>query len=93
MSDGKEKNRNTIVKALELPRDLFGGEPLFTMTGDGELIIENHRGILLCSPEQMQIRTFRNLIAVEGEDMLLESYDPDAVKICGRISQIGINGL
>lgn len=93
MSERKERNRNTIVKALELPRDLFCGDPLFTMTGNGELIIENHRGILLCSPEQMLIRTIRNTIRVEGEGMLLESYNPDAAKICGKIDTIGIDSL
>lgn len=81
-------NSETIVKSLELPKDLFLGVPVFTMYGNGELLIENHRGILIYGQEQMTVRSKRSLICIEGRNLRIDSYTADSLLICGDIEGI-----
>ncbi len=81
-------NPETIINSLELPKDLFLGVPVFTMYGNGELLIENHRGILLYGQEQMTVRSKRFLICIIGKNLQIDSYTADSLLICGNIEEI-----
>lgn len=88
MKRRKHINREKIINSLELPKDLFLGAPIFTLNGNGELRIENHRGILLYSEEQMVVRSSRFPIHVEGKRLRIESYTAESMIICGKIESI-----
>lgn len=77
-----------IVNSLELPKDLFLGVPVFTMNGDGELLIENHRGIAQYDDTQMVIRSKPFPIKIAGQNLHMEFFTTDAMKICGKIEAI-----
>lgn len=84
-------NREKIINSLELPKDLFLGAPIFTLSGNGELRIENHRGIFLYSREQMVVRASKFPIRVTGKELRIESYTPESMIICGTIDSIHLN--
>lgn len=90
MYDRKHDNRKNLIDTLELPRDLICGEPIFTMMGDGDLLIENHRGIVQCSGQHIVVRTQKHVIRIGGDGLFLESYSIDGMRIRGKIEQIGI---
>lgn len=90
MNRRKHVNRETIINSLELPKDLFLGVPVFTMNGNGELLIENHRGILVYGQEQMVIRSKNFPIKISGKDLRIDSYTADAMTICGKIEGISL---
>lgn len=77
-----------MIHTLELPRDLFLGVPIFTMNGDGELLIENHKGILVYSQTEIDVSSKSFPILITGENLSIEYYTADTLKICGKISQI-----
>lgn len=93
MKNRKHVNRESIINTLELPKDLFLGVPVFTLTGDGELVIENHRGIQLYSQEQIIVRSRHFMIRVDGQNLFIESYSADGMMIHGKIENIGITQL
>lgn len=90
MKNRKHVNRESIINTLELPKDLFLGAPVFTLTGDGELVIENHRGIQFYSEDQMIVRSKHFIIKVSGHHLFIESYSVDGMIIHGKIENIGI---
>lgn len=77
-----------MIHTLDLPRDLFLGEPIFTMNGDGELLIENHKGILQYGLSEIMVSSKSFPIQITGDNLSIEYYTADTLKICGRIIQI-----
>ena len=51
----KERLLERTAEALELPGDVVAGLPRVELTGDRELRMENHRGILAYGAEEIQI--------------------------------------
>lgn len=91
MKKRKSKNNHEkMIHTLELPRDLFLGVPIFTMNGDGELLIENHKGILKYSLTEIQVSAKTFPIQIIGENLSIEYYTADTLKICGKINQINL---
>ena len=90
MKKRKPQNHEKMIHTLELPRDLFLGVPIFTMNGDGELLIENHKGILKYSETEIAVKAKCFPIQVTGENLSIEYYTADTLKICGRISRISL---
>lgn len=88
MKKRKHKNHEKMIHTLELPRDLFLGVPIFTMNGDGELLIENHKGILKYSLTEIEVSSKSFPILITGENLSIEYYTADTLKICGKINQI-----
>ena len=88
MNRDKQSKSEKIVDTLALPKDLFLGVPVFTMYGNGELLIENHRGILLYTEEKIIIRARQFPICISGNPLCIDSYTEDSIRILGRIAQI-----
>ena len=88
MSKHRLDNRENMIKKLSLPEDLFLGAALFTMNRDGQLLIENHRGIANYTADEVVVRTVRGGIRIAGGDLSVESYTKDTLMICGAITQI-----
>lgn len=81
-------NREKIVTALELPKDLLLGVPYLHLTGNRELLIENHKGILSCSDEQMVILAKQYAIDLKGRNLYVEYYNADSMKIIGDMEEL-----
>ena len=88
MKKRKPKNHEKMIHTLELPRDLFLGVPIFTMNGEGELLIENHKGILKYSLTEIEVSSKSFPILITGENLSIDYYTADTLKICGKINQI-----
>lgn len=74
-----------LVNALELPRDLAYQEPIFTLSGRAELIIENYRSLILYQPECIIVLTKNGPLEIRGKSMEIIYYTSDEMKITGRI--------
>lgn len=77
-----------MVQHLELPKDLMLGAVLVHVTGHSEMEIENYRGILLYSRERIRVSAKGVQIEVTGQDLNIEHYTSDNMKITGCIRQI-----
>ena len=88
MKNHKNINPENLVEALELPKDLLLGMPILTMTGDCELLIENHRGIIEYTEKQMIILSKQLRIQVDGSSLSVEYYTGEMMKLHGKIHQI-----
>ena len=61
-----EKNRlwkKQVVTALELAPDLDGGETKISLTGSGEAVIENYKGILQYTDSEILIQSLRGKVS------------------------------
>ena len=74
-----------VAGALDLPADMLAGLPRVELVGDQELRMENHRGILAYSAEEIHISGGRIIVRVKGAGMELRAMNANELLIGGRI--------
>lgn len=86
-----KKNRpwkEQMVSALELPADLAYSEPIVTLTGTTEALIENYKCILVYTESEIVILTLRGKVSICGKNLEILWYTPQEMKITGTISAV-----
>ena len=79
------------AEVFDLPVDALAGLPRVELVGDGELRVENHKGILAYGPEEIHISGGVYLIKVAGERLELRAMTGLELLITGKISQITLS--
>nr|WP_294679986.1 YabP/YqfC family sporulation protein [uncultured Blautia sp.] len=88
----REKWKDHLVSALELPDDLAYKEPIVTLTGQKQTSVENYKGLLFCTEEEITILTARGKLFIRGTGLEICSYTEHEMCIRGKITQITIMG-
>lgn len=86
-----EKNRQwkkQVVTALELAPDLDGGETKISITGSGEAVIENYKGILQYTDSEILLQSLRGKVLLRGRNLEIVWYTSLEMKITGSIFSI-----
>ena len=89
-SGKKERLLERTAEALELPGDLVAGLPRIELTGDRELRMENHRGILAYGSQEIQISGGRLVVKVRGEDLELRAMNAGELLITGTLRGVDL---
>lgn len=83
-----EKIKKNIADALELPQDIVLDLPKITMIGNLQLYVENHKGIIEYSTNQIRIYTKLGILRVLGKNLLLKNIVVEEIVITGEIKQV-----
>lgn len=67
------------------PREVVSNVPRITLTGREQLHIEQHKGLIAYSPEEIVFRTAIGLLRAEGEQMRFRLYTAAEALVVGRI--------
>ena len=76
------------AQVLDLPADALAGLPRLELVGDGELRMENHKGILAYGSEEIHVSGGVFLVKISGEDLELRTMTGLELLITGKIHQI-----
>lgn len=76
------------AEVFDLPADALAGLPKLELVGDGELRVENHKGILAYGREEIHVSGGVFLIKIAGHELELRAMTGIELLITGRISQI-----
>ena len=68
MEEKFQKGREKILSKLDFPSDITLDLPKIIVTGDKEITIENHKGILSFESDQIKINSRLGSIAINGKD-------------------------
>ena len=82
------KVRENLLTKMEIPEDLAGREPIITIAGSTNAVIENYRSILSYTSEKMAILTCCGKICITGKNLEIFTYDSMEMEIRGFISCI-----
>lgn len=74
--------------AFDLPADIVAGLPKIQLIGNGELRMENHRGILSYREDEIVISGGKLMIRVLGSELVLQSMSANALLVAGQIQSI-----
>ena len=81
--------KRKLSTALELPKDVTLGLPTISITGDEEVIVTNHKGILEYTGGVVRLSTILGGIRVLGTNLILKEMTAEIVVITGKINTVG----
>lgn len=86
------KLRKMTAELLDLPQDVVFDLPRFTMIGNMQLYIENHRGVRHFSSEQLRLTLTTGEVEIEGSGLVIRSILAEEVFVEGKITNIRYYG-
>ena len=89
--DKKPRRAGLLEKTAELfdlPADALAGVSRLELTGDGELRMENHKGILAYGPEEIHVSAGSFLVKISGRGLELRAMTVLELLITGKIEHI-----
>lgn len=89
----KKQRKNRMDKMLEIPKEVYSNIPKLSVTGFGEMVIENYKGILEYEEFFVRISTHIGIININGYNLNLETMTNDDIKVTGKIESIEIERL
>lgn len=84
----KHAIKKSIMNNLELPVDIMERVSIVTMYGSKELWVENYKGLLEYTKENIVIQGKDVRIKVFGTDLFVDYYSNEEMKIVGKINNI-----
>jgi len=81
----KQKLREKFTELLELPKEIVLNMPKLTMLGNGDLIIENYKGIVEYDVNVVRVNTTAGIIKVMGVDIYIKEITEENIMIYGNI--------
>lgn len=84
----QHKITKRVTDQFRLPKDLMLGEAIVTITGRGDMTVENYRGILEYETSLIRLSLKHGQIQIFGKELNIDYYTNDDMKISGRIDKI-----
>lgn len=82
------KIRKFTSDFLDLPDDVVFDLPRITMIGNMQLYIENHRGVIDFSQNNLRLNLSVGGLEVMGEQLVIRSISADEIFIEGLLSNV-----
>lgn len=87
-----QKRRTSILERIsqfsDIPADILTDLPRLELIGDGELRVEQHKGILAYGQEEIHVSGGNFIIKIRGEQLNLRAMTGMELLITGRIESI-----
>lgn len=77
-----------LTKYLDLPSDVMLELPRITIIGQIHVYIENHKGLVVYSDNELTVRANRGLIQIAGSSFVLKTMLPEEILLEGTITDI-----
>ena len=84
----KTKLPRDLSERLDLPPEAFPGSARLTVTAGRQALVENHRGILSYSEEEIVLGTGKGRISLIGDGLHLTAMNRSDVMILGTIRRM-----
>lgn len=92
MEDKLNKGREFVVDKLQIPREIVFDVPRVVVTGNTEITIENHKGIISFDKEIIKINSKLGPIKIVGEDFEILFIGGSTITVSGKFKGIEYDG-
>jgi sporulation protein YqfC len=84
--------KEVLAKTLNFPKEIMLDLPRITITGDNEIDIENHKGIMLFEEDEVKINSKVGFIVIKGSGFEILFIGGTTVTISGNFKSITYEG-
>ncbi|MFU0825387.1 sporulation protein YqfC [Clostridium sp.] len=82
------KTKETIAQKLGLPRDVVLDIPQIIVTGNNEITIENHKGIIMFEEEEIKLNSNSGTISIRGKNLEILFIGGSTIVLGGKFKGI-----
>nr|WP_284703725.1 sporulation protein YqfC [Clostridium swellfunianum] len=86
------RTKETLAEKLDLPRDVILNIPKITITGNNEIIVENHKGVILFEEKEIRINSNVGLIAIYGSGFEILFMGGSTLTVSGKFKSVVYEG-
>lgn len=79
---------NWMTNKMELPEDVLLDLPRITMIGQLHIYIENHKGLLLFSDDEVRILLKQGQLLIKGKGFVIKMILPEELLLEGKIIEV-----
>lgn len=83
-----QRMKRWLTNKLELPQDVMMDLPRITMIGQIHIYIENHRGLLKFSDNELRLALKQGQLLVKGDSFVLRTMLPEEILLEGKIDHV-----
>jgi sporulation protein YqfC len=88
MKKMRQQVKNWMTKQMQLPADVMMDLPRITMIGQLHIYIENHRGVLRFSNQELRLLLKQGQLLIKGDNFVIKTILPEELLLEGRIDQV-----
>lgn len=92
LEDKLFKTKEILAEKLDLPRDIVLNMPKITVTGSNEIIIENHKGVVLFEENEVKVNTNVGLITIKGRGFEILYIGGSTLTVSGKFKSVEYEG-
>lgn len=86
------RGKEFIAQKLDIPIDVMIDIPKIIITGNEEITIENHKGIIAFSEHEIKISSQKGIIKIQGNNFEIFYMGSNSLTINGEIRAISYEG-
>ncbi|MRX71309.1 sporulation protein YqfC [Bacillus lacus] len=79
---------NWVTKTMEIPPDVMMDLPRITMVGQIHIYIENHRGLLTFTDQELRLLLKQGQLLIKGEGFVIKTILPEEILLEGKIEAV-----
>lgn len=83
-----QKVRQMLTNAINLPQDVMMNLPRITMIGQIHIYIENHRGLIAFSEQEVRLQLEKGQLSITGEGLIIKTILPEEILLEGVIGSV-----
>lgn len=84
----KKRITERVSDAWGVPKDVIMNIPRLTISGDKEIYIENHKGILQYTDTEIRVSTPMGIVHICGRSLILERIRLEDILISGAFERV-----
>ncbi|MCH1624979.1 sporulation protein YqfC [Ferdinandcohnia quinoae] len=84
----KQRMKSWITNKMELPADVIMDLPRITMIGQLHIYIENHRGLLTFSDQEVRLLLKQGQLLIKGKSFVIKTILPEEIMLEGKIEHV-----
>lgn len=92
MESRLNKIKENFADKFEFPKDIVLGLPKITITGENEIIIENHKGIVQFEDNIVRVNSEIGLISIHGKNFSILFIGGETITISGLFKSLVYEG-
>lgn len=92
MKESINNAKGNVADKMGLPVDAVLDIPQITVTGDNEITIENHKGIIVFEEDEIKIDSNVGIISVKGSNLEIIFIGGSTVILGGKFKSITYEG-
>ncbi|WP_026692855.1 sporulation protein YqfC [Peribacillus kribbensis] len=83
-----QKLRQLMMKTMDLPQDVIMDLPRITMIGQLHIYIENHRGLLTFTDDELRLMLKQGQLLIKGSSFSIKAILPEEILLEGKIDHV-----